>query len=55
VTPENKVALRNVVTEGRYQGKSIVIKGLDGGETVIVDGSGKLRPGQLVSTQGAAR
>jgi membrane fusion protein (multidrug efflux system) len=55
VTPENKVALRSVVTEGIYQGRSIITKGLAGGETVIVDGNGKLRPGQSVSTQGAAR
>jgi len=55
VTPENKVALRSVVIEGSYQGKSIIDKGLDGGETVIVEGIAKLRPGQLVAAQGAAR
>ena len=55
VTPENMVALRSVVTEGSYQGKSIIIKGLDGGENVIVEGITKVRPGQSVSNQGAAR
>jgi membrane fusion protein (multidrug efflux system) len=50
VTPENRVALRNVVTEGSYQGKSIVTKGLAGGETVIVEGS-KVHPGQPVTVE----
>jgi multidrug efflux pump subunit AcrA (membrane-fusion protein) len=51
VTPDNKVALRNVVTEGSYQGKRIVTKGLIGGEAVIVDGITKVRPGQPVTAQ----
>jgi membrane fusion protein (multidrug efflux system) len=51
VTPENKVAVRNVVTEGSYQGKRIAVTGLSGGETVIVEGSSKLRPGQPVTPQ----
>lgn len=49
VTPENKVALRSVVSEGSYQGKSIVTRGLGGGETVIVEGITKVRPGQPVT------
>jgi membrane fusion protein (multidrug efflux system) len=48
VTPENKVAVRNVVIEGSYLGKSIVTSGLTGGEAVIVEGGAKLRPGQAV-------
>jgi membrane fusion protein (multidrug efflux system) len=48
VTPGNQAALRNVVAEGSYQGKSIVTKGLDGGETVIVEGAQKVQPGQTV-------
>ena len=51
VTPENKVALRSVVTEGSYQGKSIITRGLDGRETVIVEGIMKVRPGQPVAAQ----
>ena len=51
VTPDNKVALRSVVTEGSYQGKRIVTKGLIGGEAVIVDGITKVRPGQPVTAQ----
>ena len=53
VTNEKKVALHNVVTEGSYQGKSVITKGLDGGETVIVDGSARLRPGQPVTAKKA--
>ena len=53
VTPENKVALRSVVTEGSYQGKSIITRGLDGRETVIVEGIMKVRPGQPVTAQTA--
>jgi len=51
VTPEHRVALRNVITEGSYQGKSIVTSGLAGGETVIVDGLAKVRPGQRVTAR----
>jgi membrane fusion protein (multidrug efflux system) len=53
VTPDNKVALRGIVTAGTYQGRSIVTTGLSGGETVIVAGSSKLHPGQPVSPQRA--
>jgi membrane fusion protein (multidrug efflux system) len=53
VTPESKVALRNIVSDAIYQGKSIVTKGLGGGETVIVDGIAKVRPGQRVTVQTA--
>jgi len=55
VTLENKAALRSVVTEGSYKGRSIVTKGLGGGETVIVEGIKKVRPGQPVIAQRAAR
>jgi membrane fusion protein (multidrug efflux system) len=53
VTPDNKVALRSVVTEGSYQGKSILTRGLGGRETVIVEGITKVRPGQPVAAQPA--
>jgi membrane fusion protein (multidrug efflux system) len=51
VTSDNKAALRSVVTEGSYQGKSIITGGLDGRETVIVEGIMKVRPGQPVAAQ----
>jgi membrane fusion protein (multidrug efflux system) len=51
VAPDNKAALRSVVTEGSYQGKSIITRGLDGRETVIVEGIMKVRPGQPVAAQ----
>ncbi len=53
VTPESNVAVRNVAIEGSYEGKSVVITGLGGWETVIVEGSSKLRPGQPVAPQAA--
>ena len=53
VTPDRKAALRGVVTEGSFQGKSIVTKGLTGGEAVIVDGIAKVQPGQPVIAQTA--
>jgi membrane fusion protein (multidrug efflux system) len=54
VTPQSNVALCRVVVEGSYQGKSIITKGLGGGETVIVEGTVKVRPGQPVIAQRAA-
>lgn len=53
VTPEKKVDIRSIETEGSYQGKSVVIKGLSGGETVIVSGVTTVHPGQRVSTRAA--
>lgn len=53
VTADKKVALRSVVTEGSFQGKSIITRGLGGGETVIVEGTLKVRPGSSVITQTA--
>jgi hypothetical protein len=49
VTADSKAALRGVVTDGSYQGRAVVAKGLDGGETVIADWTAKVRPGQLVT------
>jgi RND family efflux transporter MFP subunit len=53
LTPENKVAIRRVVAEGSYQGKSVVTAGLEGGEAVIVGGNSKLLPGQPARPQAA--
>jgi membrane fusion protein (multidrug efflux system) len=49
VTRGGQVDLRNVEIEGSYEGKSIVAKGLSGGETVVTGEMAKLRPGQRVS------
>ena len=49
VTGGNKVALRSVESDGSYEGQSIIDKGLQGGETVIVEGIMKVRPGQTVT------
>jgi membrane fusion protein, multidrug efflux system len=49
----NRVDVRRVAIDGSYQGKSVVTGGLSGGETVIVAGNSKLRPGQLVTIRPA--
>jgi membrane fusion protein (multidrug efflux system) len=53
VAADKRVVLRSVGIEGSYKGKSIITSGLRGGETVIVDGMAKVRPGQLVTVQTA--
>jgi RND family efflux transporter MFP subunit len=53
VTAEKKVDLRNVETAGSYQGMSVIIQGLSGGESVIVDGMAQLQPGQRVTPRKA--
>jgi membrane fusion protein (multidrug efflux system) len=53
VTPEKRVAIRIVETAGSYQNKTVVTKGLSGGEIVIVDGAAKLKAGDRVTTRPA--
>jgi membrane fusion protein (multidrug efflux system) len=53
VTADGKAVTRSVVTDASYQGKSVIAKGLDGGESVIVDGVAQVRPGQPVTAQPA--
>jgi RND family efflux transporter MFP subunit len=53
VTPDNKVDFHSVETEGSYEGKSVIVKGLNGGETVIVEGMIKVHPGQQVTIRKA--
>jgi membrane fusion protein (multidrug efflux system) len=53
VKPDATVALRSVVSESSYQDKSIISSGLNGGETVIVEGILKVRPGSKVSPRPA--
>ena len=53
VTPENRIAVRKVATDGSYQGRSIVTSGLSGGEMVVVDGVAKLHDGQAVTLRAA--
>lgn len=49
----NKVELKTITTDGDYQQYSIVHSGLQGGETVIVQGLQKVRPGMVVTPQTA--
>jgi membrane fusion protein (multidrug efflux system) len=53
VTADHRVALCNVVTEGSYERRVIVTKGLGGGEAVIVEGITQVKPGQVVAPQAA--
>jgi membrane fusion protein (multidrug efflux system) len=53
VTADGKAIIRSVVTDASYQGKSVIARGLDGGESVIVDGIAQVRPGQPVTAQPA--
>jgi len=50
----NKVALKTVQVSERHQGFFVVTEGLDGGETVIVEGLQKARPGSIVEPVDAA-
>ena len=49
VGPDNKVALKSIITEDRYDQYFVVGKGLSGGERVIVEGQQKARPGMTVA------
>jgi len=48
VGPDNKVALRQLVTSGTYGDKWVVDSGLNAGDRVIVQGTEKARPGSTV-------
>jgi membrane fusion protein (multidrug efflux system) len=48
VGPDNKVALRQLVTTGTYGDKWVVDSGLNAGDRVIVQGTEKARPGSTV-------
>lgn len=49
----NKVELKTITTDGGYQQFAIVHSGLQGGETVIVQGLQKVRPGMVVTPRTA--
>ena len=53
VDTRNRAELRTIAIDISYQGKTIVTRGLNGGETVIVDGSSKLHPGQPLAPRTA--
>jgi len=44
----NKVALKTVEVSERHEGYFVITEGLEGGETVIVEGLQKARPGSVV-------
>ncbi|HWQ53977.1 MAG TPA: efflux RND transporter periplasmic adaptor subunit [Bryobacteraceae bacterium] len=53
VTPDNKVVQRTITTEGTHDNFTVVSKGLQGGERVIVEGQQKVRAGMTVKPQSA--
>ena len=46
---ENKVQYRPVTTGGIVGSRQIILSGLQEGETVVVDGTHKVMPGQAVN------
>lgn len=48
VGPDNKVVIRSLVTAGTYGADWLVDSGLQPGDRVIVQGTGKVRPGMTV-------
>ncbi len=50
VGPDNKVALRQLVTSATYGSNWVVDSGLNAGDRVIVQGTDKVRPGMEVKT-----
>lgn len=55
VGKDNKVEYRNVTAGGSYKGLRIIDKGLKAGETVIVKGLQKVKPGITVKTETQAQ
>lgn len=49
VNPDNKVAYREIKLGASLVGKHVVLKGLRGGDRVIVDGVQRVHPGDLVN------
>jgi membrane fusion protein (multidrug efflux system) len=50
VGPDNKVAIRSIVTSGTWGSNWVVESGLNPGERVIVNGVDKVKPGATVKT-----
>lgn len=50
----NKVSLKTIQVSERHQGSFVVIEGLSGGETIVVEGLQKARPGAVVEPTAAA-
>jgi len=54
LTPENKAEFRLVEIDGLVEGRTIIKKGLSGGETVVTDGHVRLAPGAAVEVKNPA-
>jgi len=55
VGEDNKVEQVEVQISTRREGLAEVIKGLSAGDRIVVDGTGKLRPGSTITEQAAAQ
>lgn len=56
VKPDNTVDFRPVIAGETYNGETVIVKGLNGGETVVTDGQLQLSPGAHVTlAQGNAK
>lgn len=55
VTEDNKVEQRRISANHHYQGQLIVDEGLNAGETIIVEGIQKVRPGMTVKPKMASQ
>jgi membrane fusion protein (multidrug efflux system) len=53
VKPDNTIEIREVIVGSQTGGDWVVSKGLQGGETVVVEGLQKVRPGTKVAPQAA--
>jgi len=54
VTPQSTAEPRNVVTSGTYEGLTLISKGLNAGEKVVVDGQLRVVPNSKVTIQNSA-
>ncbi len=56
VKPDHTVDFRPVATGETYNGETVIVKGLNGGETVVTDGQLQLSPGaHVMFAQGNAK
>lgn len=51
INKEGRVEIQTVETKGEYQQQAMISKGLKAGDTVIIEGQQKLRPGMKVSPE----
>jgi membrane fusion protein, multidrug efflux system len=55
VKPDKRVEPRSIVSSRTIQGETVVDKGLETGETIVIDGQGRLQPNSLVEIKTSVR